>query len=108
MHYYRRPLNKPISKPVSLPIRATFTGSDRCDAEGLTVVGYAPFCDLCRQMIDADFALSWPVQVYRGDTFCFACSIGEGAELIVADDDDGAPIFTAVTGLARKPIRKAG
>jgi hypothetical protein len=100
MHHDRRPLNG--AQPVSLPLRATFIGSDRCDAEGFSAVGYTPFCDLCRQLLDAGFASSQRLHVYRGDTFCFAHSIGEGARLTVCDDDDGSPIFIAVT---RKPIK---
>jgi hypothetical protein len=73
-------------------VRATLFGSDRCEAEGIRVRGYAPVLELCRELIAAGFNPASPLEAWRGETLCLRVrSIGEGAGLTVADDRHGTP-----------------
>ena len=69
-------------------IVAQITGSNRCDAEGLTVTGHAPVLAMCRRLIEAGYDPARPLHAYRGDTLCLKVrSIGEGAKLTVREDN---------------------
>jgi hypothetical protein len=74
------------------PIRATLTGSDRCEAEGTSAHGHAPVLELCRELIAAGFNPASPLEAWRGQTLCLRVrSIGEGARLTVTGDRHGTP-----------------
>jgi hypothetical protein len=74
------------------PILATLTGSDRCEAEGVSAHGHAPVLELCRELIAAGFNPASPLEAWRGQTLCLRVrSIGEGARLTVTDDRHGTP-----------------
>jgi hypothetical protein len=74
------------------PIRAKLDGSDRCEAVGISVRGYSPVLDLCRQLLDAGYDPASPLEAWRGKTLCLRVSaIGEAARLTVADDRHGTP-----------------
>jgi len=74
------------------PIRVTLIGFDRCEAAGISVRGYAPVLDLCRELVAAGFDPACPLEAWRGQTLCLRVhSIGEGARLTVADDRHGTP-----------------
>jgi hypothetical protein len=73
-------------------IRATLMGSDRCEAAGISVRGYAPVLQICRELIAAGFNPAAPLEAWRGQTLCLRVrSIGEAAQLTVADDRHGTP-----------------
>ena len=74
------------------PIRATLIGSDRCEAEGIVACGYAPVLDLCRELIEAGHDPERALHAYRSGVLALAVrSLGDGAELTVADDRHGTP-----------------
>ena len=69
-------------------IVAQITGSNRCDAEGLTVTGHAPVLAVCRKLIEAGYNPDRSLHAYRGDVLCLKVrSIGEGAKLTVREDN---------------------
>jgi hypothetical protein len=71
-------------------IVAQLTGSNRCDAEGLTVAGNAPVLGMCRKLLEAGFDPATPLKAYRGETLCLTVSsIGWGAKYTV--DDSRSP-----------------
>jgi hypothetical protein len=71
-------------------IVAQITGSNRCDAEGLTVTGQAPVLGMCRKLLEAGFDPTRPLKAYRGDMLCLTVSpIGWGAGYTV--DDSRSP-----------------
>ena len=75
-----------------VPIRAELIGADRCEADGITACGYAPVFDLCRKLVAAGVNPASPLEAWRGETLCLRVrSIGEGAQLTVADDRHGTP-----------------
>jgi hypothetical protein len=76
-----------------VPIRATLVGSDRCDAEGISARGHAPVLDLCRELIEAGHDPERALHAYRNGVLALAVfrSLGEAAELTVADDRHGTP-----------------
>jgi hypothetical protein len=75
-----------------VPIRAELIGSSRCEAEGLSVCGYAPVLEMCRELVAAGFHPACPLEAWRGQTLCLRVrSIGEAAQLTVADDRHGTP-----------------
>ena len=77
------------------PIRATLTGSNCCEALGITARGYAPVLDLCRALVKAGHEPRRPLHAYRGDVLALKVrSIGEGARLTVREDRAG-PRFVA-------------
>jgi hypothetical protein len=74
------------------PIRATLAGSDRCEAGGISVRGYAAVLKLCRELVAAGFNPASRLEAWRGDTLCLRIrSIGEAARLTVTDDRHGTP-----------------
>jgi hypothetical protein len=74
------------------PIRVTLIGFDRCEAAGISVRGYAPVLDLCRELVAAGFDPACPLEAWRGQILCMRVrSIGQGARLTVADDRHGTP-----------------
>jgi hypothetical protein len=74
------------------PIRATLVGSKRCEAEGIVACGYVPVLELCRELIAAGFNPASPLEAWRGQTLCLRVrSIGDAAQLTVADDRHGTP-----------------
>jgi hypothetical protein len=73
-------------------IRAMLIGTNRCEAEGLSVCRYAPVLELCRELVAVGFHPACPLEVWRGQTLCLRVrSIGEAAQLTVADDRHGTP-----------------
>ena len=75
-----------------VPIHATLVGSDCCEAEGISGRGYAPVFELCRKLVAAGFDPVSPLEAWRGETLSLRVrSIGEGAQLTVADDRHGTP-----------------
>jgi hypothetical protein len=80
-------------RKASGPINATLTGSDCCEALGITARGRAPVLDLCRALVAAGHDPRRPLHAYRGDVLALKVrSIGEGAKLIVKEDR-AAPRF---------------
>ena len=74
------------------PIRATLIGSGRCEAEGIVACGYAPVLALCRSLIEAGHDPERALHPYRSGVLALAVrSLGEAAELTVADDRHGTP-----------------
>lgn len=92
-------------------IRAEIIGSDRCDAEGLTVRASAPVLAMCRKLLTADHDPTTPLHAYRDDMLALRVrSIGEGAKLTVKDNSCGTPAFRRFydreeTMLPASPIR---
>ena len=77
-----------LKQPV--PIRAALIGSDRCEAEGISVCGGAPVLALCRKLVSAGHAPRRPLHAYRGNVLAWRVrSIGEGAQLAIAGDGVG-------------------
>jgi hypothetical protein len=73
-----------------IAIVAQITGSNRCDAEGLTVTSHVPVLAMCRKLIDAGFDPARPLHAYRGDVLCLTVSsIGWGAKYSV--DESPSP-----------------
>jgi hypothetical protein len=76
-------------KPL-VPIRAALIGSDRCEAEGISVCAVAPVPALCRKLVAAGHDPRRPLHAYRGNVLALRVrSIGEGAELAIAGDGVG-------------------
>jgi hypothetical protein len=74
------------------PIRAELIGPDWCEAEGISARGTAPVLELCRNLVAAGYNPACPLDAWRGDTLCLRVrSIGEAAQLTVADDRHGTP-----------------
>jgi hypothetical protein len=74
------------------PIRAELIGSDQCRAEGLGARGYGPVLKLCRNLVAAGFNPARQLEAWRGSTLSLRVrSIGEGAQLTIADDRHGTP-----------------
>ena len=74
------------------PIRAMLIGSDRCSAEGISARGHAAVLDLCRELIEAGHDPERALHAYRSGVLALAVrSLGEAAELTVADDRHGTP-----------------
>jgi hypothetical protein len=77
------------------PIHAILTGSNCCEALGITARGRAPILDLCRALVAAGYDPGRPLHAYRGDVLALKVrSIGEGAQLTVREDRAG-PRFVA-------------
>jgi hypothetical protein len=74
-------------------IRAEITDKDHshfCTAEGRTVKASAPVLAMCRELIEAGFDPSRPLEAYRGDILCLrVSSIGHGAKLTVEESPNG-------------------
>jgi hypothetical protein len=73
-----------------VPIRAALIGSDRCEAEGISVCAAAPVLAMCRKLVAAGHDQRRPLHAYRGNVLALRVrSIGEGAELAIAGDGVG-------------------
>ena len=60
-------------------------GSDRCEAEGISVRAAAPVLALCRKLVTAGHDPERPLHAYRGNVLALRVrSIGEGAQLAIA------------------------
>lgn len=82
------------------PIHAEIIGSDRCQAEGLTVRGATPVLATCRKLLNAGYVQTGRCMPSRGEMLAFKVrSIGEGAKLTVREDR---------CRFARLPDREAG
>jgi hypothetical protein len=76
------------------PIRATLTGSRRCEAEGFSSCSSVPVLALCRVLVAAGFDPATPLEAWRGDVPALSIrTIGEGARLTVEDGRHGTPRF---------------
>jgi hypothetical protein len=74
-------------------IRAQMTG-DTCRALGITTQSDSPVLALCRKLVDAGHDPSMPLEVYRGDVLALRVkSIGQGAQLRIATNSTGSPVF---------------
>jgi hypothetical protein len=81
-------------KKLQTPIRATLTGSRRCEAEGKSACSSAPVLALCRLLVAAGREPTTPLEAYRDDVLALRVrSIGEGARLTVEDGRHGSPRF---------------
>jgi hypothetical protein len=70
-------------------LRAELSGSTICSAAGQVAISHTPVLALCRQLIEAGFDPSIPIEVYRGGTLALHIrSIGEAARLTV-DEHNG-------------------
>jgi hypothetical protein len=79
-------------KKSQTPIRATLTGSRRCEAEGMSARSSAPVLALCRSLVAAGRDPTTPLEAYRDDVLALRVrSIGEGARLTVEDGRHGSP-----------------
>jgi hypothetical protein len=68
------------SAPPETAIRAVLIGSDRCEAEGFTVVHPYAVQAMCKRLLDAGRDPSRSLYAYRGDMLALkARSIGEAA-----------------------------
>jgi hypothetical protein len=77
-----------LKQPV--PIRAGLIGSDRCEAEGISVCTAAPVLALCRKLVAAGHDPQRPLHAYRGNVLALRVrSIGEGAQFAIAGDGVG-------------------
>ena len=71
-------------------IRAELTGSDRCEALGITAVGHTPILSLCRRLIKAGFNSDRPLIAYRGEIACILVgSIGKAENLDINSKGTG-------------------
>jgi hypothetical protein len=76
------------------PIIAELYGSNFCRAEGITLTSDSPVLALCRALVKAGHDPATPLEAYRGEVLCLRVrSIGEGAELSIAPDACGKPVF---------------
>jgi hypothetical protein len=74
------------------PILATLAGADLCSGEGIAARGHAPVLDLCRALVEAGHDPKRALHAMRRGVLALTVrSIGEGAELTVADDRHGTP-----------------
>jgi hypothetical protein len=74
------------------PIRARITGSNHCEADGLTVRAAAPVLAMCRKLIEAGYDPARPLHAYRGDVLALRVrSIAAAAKLTV--DESRTPRF---------------
>ena len=90
-----------------VPIHATLTGSDRCEAEGITARAFAPVLALCRALIEAGHPPGRALNAYRGNILCLLIrSIGEAAQLEPSPRGVGFVRRPAVRG--GPPVRKNG
>ena len=65
-----------------MTITAKLTGSDRCEAEGISVKDSAPVLALCRLLVAAGVDPATPLEAFRGDVLAVRVrSIGEAAAL---------------------------
>jgi hypothetical protein len=70
----------------------SLTGSDRCEADGLTVKHNAPVLAMCRALMGAGYDPVRPLEAYRGEMLCLRISsIGHGAKFTVKDNRCGTP-----------------
>jgi hypothetical protein len=77
-----------LKQPV--PIRAALIGSDRCEAEGISVRAAAPVLALCRSLVAAGHDPRQPLHAYRGNVLALRVrSIGEGVQLAIGGDGIG-------------------
>src|SRR5438874_288481 len=74
----------PQEELTQIPVKATLTGSDCCEALGITARGSAPVLALCRALVAAGHDPRRPLHACRGDVLALKIrSIGEGAQLTV-------------------------
>jgi hypothetical protein len=96
------------------PIRAALIGSDRCEAEGISVCAAAPVLALCRKLVAAGHDPRRPLHAYRGNVLALRVrSIGEGAELAIAGDGVGfrrrkEPTAASRSDFANPPVAEPG
>ena len=90
------------------PIRAALIGSDRCEAEGISVRAVAPVLALCRKLVTAGHDPERPLHAYRGNVLALRVrSIGEGAQLAIAGDGVGFRRRKDFTAASRKHFSKS-
>jgi hypothetical protein len=71
------------------------SGQTLCCAAGIEVRARAPVLALCRKLVAAGHDPATRLEVYRGTCLALLVrSIGEGAGLMVAENDRGGPWFT--------------
>jgi hypothetical protein len=88
--------------PPGFLITARLSGSDICEAEGITVRGNAPVLAMCRELIRAGYDPTRVLEAYRGDILCLRVrSIGEGARLTIEDNKQGTPALRRWRGPRR-------
>jgi hypothetical protein len=113
----RKPETRKTSRsesPLSIFLTAKLIGSRRCDCEsyGICTVGHAPVLALCRELIAAGANPDMSLAIYRGEVLALRIrSIGEAAELVVEDSQNGCPRFRLVRPARRgaaSPMRKNG
>ena len=91
-----------------MPIRAVLIGSDRCEAEGISVRAAAPVLALCRKLVTAGHDPERPLHAYRGNVLALRVrSIGEGAQLAIAGDGVGFRRRKDLTAASRKHFSKS-
>jgi hypothetical protein len=94
-------------KPAQVPICATLSGSNRCEALGITKRGSAPLLALRRALMAAGHDPSRPLHAYRDDVLAlWVRSIGDGARLRLASHGVGFERLPECTGGSR--VRQNG
>jgi hypothetical protein len=56
------------------PICATLSGSDRCEANGLSARGYSPVLELCRALVAAGYHPAFPLEAWP-EIYCACASV---------------------------------
>jgi len=101
-----------LKQPV--PIRAALIGSDRCEAEGISVCALAPVLALCRKLLLAGHDPRRSLHAYRGNVLALRVrSIGEGAQVAIAGDGVGfrrrkEPAAPSRSDFANPPVAGTG
>ena len=93
-----------LKQPV--PIRAALIGSDRCEADGISVRAAAPVLALCRKLVTVGHDPERPLHAYRDNVLALRVrSIGEGAQLAIAGDGVGFRRRNGVAAASRMHCR---
>jgi hypothetical protein len=85
-------------------LRAELFGSGICSAAGLTAVNHAPVLTLCRQLIQAGFDPSTPLEAWRSATLALRVrSIGKATRLTVDETRTAFARWKPFSGAAVSP-----
>jgi hypothetical protein len=90
-------------------MQAQIFGSSACCVSGSTIIGqgYTPVLDACRRLLQVGYPSSTPLDAYRGDTPCLHIrSVGEAAQLTIASNGYGRPVFAAMEKYSHSPVQR--
>jgi hypothetical protein len=84
----------------------------RCEAYSISTFAHAPALALCRALIHASCNPDQALEIHRAGVFALRiCSIGEAADLVVEDNQNGRPRFRLERPARRdaaSPMQKNG